>query len=89
MALCDKKVEKVPVQIIQRNSDGILVKADLKEGDQVVTQGVQQLTAGATVRLLDEVAEAGSGGGNGQRDGGANGAGQGGGKGAAQPGSAL
>lgn len=56
----DKKVERVPVQIIQRNSDGILVKADLKEGDQVVTQGVQQLTAGATVRLLDEVAEGGA-----------------------------
>ena len=90
----DKKVERVPVQIIQRNSDGILVKADLREGDQVVTQGVQQLTAGATVRLLDEVAEAGNGGGNGQRDGGSNGGGQDGGKGgdgkgAAQAGSAL
>jgi RND family efflux transporter MFP subunit len=67
----DKKVEKVPVQIIQRNSDGILVKADLKEGDQVVTQGVQQLTAGATVRLLDEVADAGNGGGKGGAGGGA------------------
>lgn len=72
----DKKVERVPVQIIQRNSDGILVKADLREGDQVVTQGVQQLTAGATVRLLDEVAE----GGGGQR---------GEGKAEAKPGSAL
>ena len=66
----------------------------LREGDQVVTQGVQQLTAGATVRLLDEVAEAGNGGGNGQRDGGSNGGGQDGGKGgdgkgAAQAGSAL
>ena len=55
----DGKVDKVPVQIIQRNSDGVLVEADLSEGDQVVTQGVQQLTAGATVRLLDEVADAG------------------------------
>jgi RND family efflux transporter MFP subunit len=52
-------VERVPVQIIQRNSDGVLVKAELAEGDQVVTQGVQQLTAGATVRLLDEPAGAG------------------------------
>lgn len=75
----DKKVEKVPVQVIQRNSDGILVKADLKEGDQVVTQGVQQLTAGATVRLLDEVADAGNGGGQG----GGKGGGQNGGKGGA------
>lgn len=55
----ETKVERVPVQIIQRNSDGILVKADLREGDQVVTQGVQQLSAGATVRLLDEAAEGG------------------------------
>jgi RND family efflux transporter MFP subunit len=57
----DKKVERVPVQIIQRNSDGVLVKAELAEGDQVVTQGVQQLTAGATVRLLDETADAAAG----------------------------
>ncbi len=57
----DHKVERVPVQIIQRNSDGILVKADLKEGDQVVTQGVQQLTEGATVRLLDDIVAGGNG----------------------------
>lgn len=58
----DQKVERVPVQIIQRNSDGVLVKAALAEGEQVVTQGVQQLTAGATVRLLDEPADAGGSG---------------------------
>lgn len=52
----DGKVERVPVEIIQRNSDGVLVKAALTEGDQVVTQGVQQLTAGASVRLLDDPA---------------------------------
>lgn len=57
----DQKVERVGVQIIQRNSDGVLVKAELAEGEQVVTQGVQQLTAGATVRLLDEPADAGGG----------------------------
>jgi RND family efflux transporter MFP subunit len=50
----DGKVDKAFVQIIQRNSDGILVKGDLAEGDQVVTQGVQQLSAGASVRLLDD-----------------------------------
>jgi len=77
----DKKVEKVPVQVIQRNSDGILVKAELQQGDQVVTQGVQQLVAGATVRLLDEPAEAVGQGGGGQGGGGQ--------KAGAQPGSAL
>ena len=49
------KVERVPVSIIQRNSDGVLVSADLAEGDAVVVQGIQQLTNGAQVRLLDEV----------------------------------
>jgi RND family efflux transporter MFP subunit len=49
------KVERVLVQIIQRNSDGVLVQGDIAAGDQVVTQGVQQLTAGAAVRLLDEL----------------------------------
>ncbi|MDB5541495.1 MAG: putative Co/Zn/Cd efflux system rane fusion protein [Devosia sp.] len=64
----DGKVDRVPVEIIQRNSDGVLVKAELAEGDQVVTQGVQQLTAGASVRLLDDPAGgAGGGGGGGQR----------------------
>jgi RND family efflux transporter MFP subunit len=57
--LKDNKVERVPVQIIQRNSDGVMVKAELKPGDQVVTQGVQQLVAGATVRLLDAPADGG------------------------------
>ncbi len=76
----DKKVERVPVQVIQRNSDGVLVKAELSAGDQVVTQGVQQLTAGATVRLLDEAPEPA---GDGQRGGGD------GNRGGAQPGSAL
>ncbi|MGV3489892.1 MAG: efflux RND transporter periplasmic adaptor subunit [Devosia sp.] len=50
----DGTVERVPVRIIQRNSDGVLVEAALVAGDQIVTQGVQQLTAGASVRLLDE-----------------------------------
>ena len=52
------------VQIIQRNSDGVLVQGDIAAGDQVVTQGVQQLSAGAAVRLLDEL---GIGGPQGQR----------------------
>ncbi len=65
----DQKVERVPVQIIQRNSDGVLVKAELAEGEQVVTQGVQQLSAGATVRLLDEPTGAAGSQGGGERSG--------------------
>ena len=76
----DKKVERVPVQNIQRTSDGVVVKAELTEGDQVVTQGVQQLAPGATGRLLDELADTG---GDGQRGGGGSR------KGGEQPASAL
>lgn len=53
-------VERVPVTIIQRNSDGVLVSAELAEGDAVVVQGIQQLTPGAQVRLLDDVVGAGT-----------------------------
>lgn len=54
------KVERVPVDIIQRNSDGVLISADIAEGDAVVVQGIQQLTAGAQVRLLDDVVGGGA-----------------------------
>jgi RND family efflux transporter MFP subunit len=52
-------VARLPVEIIQRNSDGVLVKGDLQPGEQVVIQGVQQLSPGARVRLLDELYAAG------------------------------
>jgi RND family efflux transporter MFP subunit len=54
----DGKVVKGMVEIIQRNSDGVLVKGDVKPGDQIVTQGVLQLTDNAPVRLLDAGAAA-------------------------------
>ena len=50
----DGKVQKGMVEIVQRNSDGVLVKGDVATGDQVVTQGVLQLSDGLAVRLLDE-----------------------------------
>jgi len=57
----DSKVVKDKVQIIQRNSDGVLVKGDLKPGQQVVSQGVLTLADGATVRRLgDPTATAGA-----------------------------
>ncbi|HTJ57104.1 MAG TPA: efflux RND transporter periplasmic adaptor subunit [Devosiaceae bacterium] len=55
----DSKVVKQKVQIIQRNSDGVLVKGDLKPGQQVVTQGVLLLAEGATVRQLTDDAAGG------------------------------
>jgi RND family efflux transporter MFP subunit len=50
----DGKVGKGMVEIVQRNSDGVLVNGDVKPGDMVVTQGVLQLQDGLAVRLLDE-----------------------------------
>jgi len=52
--LADGKVGKGLVQIVQRNSDGVLVTGDVKEGEQVVTEGVLQLSDGAAVRVLGQ-----------------------------------
>jgi RND family efflux transporter MFP subunit len=49
-----EKTEKVPVKIIQRNSDKVLVDAQLAKGDAVVMEGVQRLRDGGTVRLADQ-----------------------------------
>ncbi len=43
--------EKVPVKIIQRNPDKVLVDAALSEGDEIVTEGVQRLRNGGEVRI--------------------------------------
>jgi len=50
----DSKVVKDKIEIIQRNSDGVLVKGDLKPGQQVVSQGVLMLADGAAVRRLSD-----------------------------------
>lgn len=50
------KVQQAFVQIVERNSGGVLVTGNVAVGDQVVTQGVLQLQPGAEVRLLDEPA---------------------------------
>ena len=48
------KSKRVPVKIIQRNSDKVLVDAELAKGDAVVMEGVQRLRDGGTVRLAGE-----------------------------------
>lgn len=53
----DGKAEKVSVRIIQRNPDSVLVEADLKEGDMVVTEGVQRVRAGIAVRIAGSEAQ--------------------------------
>jgi RND family efflux transporter MFP subunit len=85
----DNKAVKGMVDIVQRNSDGVLVKGDVKPGDAVVTQGVLQLNDNMAVRLLDQAAAATVGQGQGQGQGGgqqgAQAAQSGGGQAASQP----
>jgi RND family efflux transporter MFP subunit len=51
--ISDGKAKRVDVAIIQRNSDSVLVKAALVPGDEVVTEGVQSVRPGASVRIID------------------------------------
>jgi RND family efflux transporter MFP subunit len=55
----DGKSRKVPVSIVQRNPDFVLVKADIRDGDLIVTQGLQRVRDGGAVRWADEVASTG------------------------------
>lgn len=50
----DNKSAKVRVQIVQRNPDAVLVKAELAEGDQVVTEGLQRVREGGAVRVASQ-----------------------------------
>ena len=52
----DKKVERVSAAIIQRNQDDVLVDGDIKPGDRIIIEGLQQLRAGATVKIFGEKA---------------------------------
>ena len=48
----DSKVSRAMVRIVQRNSDGVLVEGDVAAGEQIVTEGVLQLSEGASATLL-------------------------------------
>ncbi|HEX8045899.1 efflux RND transporter periplasmic adaptor subunit [Rhizobium sp.] len=54
----DGNSSKVRVSVVQHNPDVVLVQADLKDGDRIVTEGLQRVTEGGAVRLAREVAEA-------------------------------
>ena len=57
------KAKQVPVRIIQRNNDAVLVDASLAPGTVVVTQGVQMLRPGAPFRFEGDAEPATAGGG--------------------------
>jgi len=59
-ALDNGKAKRVPVRIIQRNTDSVLVQAALTAGDKVVTEGIHTVREGA--ELLIAGREAGGSG---------------------------
>jgi RND family efflux transporter MFP subunit len=50
----DNKAQRVPVKIVQRNSDKVLVDAELAKEQAVVMEGVQRLRDGGEVRIAGE-----------------------------------
>jgi RND family efflux transporter MFP subunit len=50
----DNKSNKVRVQIVQRNPDAVLVKAELAEGEPVVIEGLQRVREGGAVRVGEQ-----------------------------------
>lgn len=54
----NSKAERVPVRIVQRNPDAVLVEAALADGDRVVTEGVQRVRVGRTVQIVGDEAGA-------------------------------
>jgi RND family efflux transporter MFP subunit len=57
-ALRDGRSERVPVRIVRRAGDLVLVDAALEPGEQVIREGVQLLRPGLEVRLPGEAAAA-------------------------------
>ena len=49
--LDEDKVQRIPVQIIQRNPESVLIASELQAGDQVVTEGLLTLRPGAQVKV--------------------------------------
>src|SRR5690606_32812942 len=48
--------ERVPVQIIQRNANYVLVAGDVAAGDEVIIEGLQSLRPGAAIRITRRMA---------------------------------
>ena len=52
--ILDSKAVRVPIRIVQRNRDSVLVDSSLVDGDEVVTEGVLSVRAGAKVRSAEK-----------------------------------
>ncbi|BCH23024.1 efflux RND transporter periplasmic adaptor subunit [Mesorhizobium sp. L-8-3] len=49
----DGRARRVPVRIVQRNSESVLVEAPIRAGDIIVTEGVQNVREGSEVMVAD------------------------------------
>ena len=54
----DGKAARVSVQILQRNAEAVLIRAEFQDGDLVVTEGVQNLRPGSDVAPKDPLGKA-------------------------------
>ena len=45
------KAERVPVRIIQRNPENVLVEGNIKEGDLIVSEGMQRVRPGSQLTV--------------------------------------
>ncbi|MDX8530504.1 efflux RND transporter periplasmic adaptor subunit [Mesorhizobium sp. VK25A] len=52
--VADGKAKRVPVRIIQRNTETVLIDAPVVSGDMVVTEGTQSVSEGGDVRIAGE-----------------------------------
>lgn len=57
-AVREDQAQRVPIRIVQRNADIVLVEGALTEGDLVITEGVQSLRPGGAVRVQNAPAPA-------------------------------
>ncbi len=55
----DSKAERADIRIVQRNTEDVLVAGDVTEGDQIVTEGLDGLRAGADVQIYGQPANQG------------------------------
>jgi RND family efflux transporter MFP subunit len=53
-AVADGKAKRVPVRIIQRNTETVLIDAPVASGDMVVTEGTQSVSEGGDVRIAGQ-----------------------------------
>ena len=51
--ITDDKAERVPVSIIQRNAEAVLVDAAIETDQQIITEGVQNVREGGEVKIVD------------------------------------